>query len=91
MDLSAVALPVCIPVRPMEGETVYKETSNASYADLDAEIIFLEKRTKESRHLAGLKAVREYLAPHMAEKHRNDPIGPTLARLAKKQALQKMA
>ncbi|WP_213737483.1 hypothetical protein [Bradyrhizobium sp. dw_411] len=86
MDLTSVALPVCIPVRPKEGETIYKETSEASYADLDAEIVFLEKRTRESRHLSGLKAVREFLAPHMAEKHRNEPIGPTLAKLAKKQA-----
>jgi hypothetical protein len=83
---------VCIPVRPKEGETVYKETPNASYADLDAEIKFLEKRSKESRHLSGLKVLREYLSPHMAEKHRNESIGPVLARLARKQAvLQKTA
>jgi hypothetical protein len=87
MDLSAVALPVCIPVRPREGETVYKETPTASFADLDAEIVFLEKRSRESRHLSGLKTLREYLAPHMAERHRNEPIGPVLARLAKKQAV----
>jgi len=87
MDLPAIAVPVCIPVRPKDGETVYKETQNASYADLDAEIKFLEKRTKESRHLSGLKVLREYLSPHMAEKHRNESIGPMLANLAKKQAI----
>jgi hypothetical protein len=89
MDLHAIPLPVCIPVRPKKGETVYKETAIASYADLDAEIAFLETRVKESRHLSALKTLREYLAPHMAEKHRNDSIGPMLAKLAKKEAAAK--
>jgi hypothetical protein len=94
IDLPAIALPVCIPVRPKkpgDGETIYKETPDASFNDLDAEIAFLEKSIRESRHLAGLKVLREYLSPHMAEKHRNDAMGPVLVRLAKKAVAQKKA
>jgi hypothetical protein len=82
----ATDVAVCIPVRPKTGETIYKETATASFAEVDAEITFIEKRIRESRRLSSLKALREYLAPHMAEKHRNEPIGPVLARLAKKEA-----
>jgi hypothetical protein len=85
IELSGVSLPVCISVRKKKGETVYKDTSDASFADLDAEILFIESRIRESRRLSSLKVLREFLAPHMAEKHRNEPIGPVLARLAQEQ------
>jgi hypothetical protein len=92
MDLAGISLPVCISVRPKVGETIQKETSTASFNDVDAEIAFIEKRIRESRRLSNLKVLREYLAPRIPEKRRNEPIGPILAKLAKEQiAAQKKA
>jgi hypothetical protein len=85
MDLAGLSLPVCISVRPKVGETIQKDTSIASFNDVVAEITFIEKHIRESRRLSNLKILREYLAPRIPEKRRNEPIGPILAKLAKEE------
>ena len=47
MDLSAAALPVCVPVRSKVGETLYKEMPEASFNEVDAEIAYQEKRSRK--------------------------------------------
>jgi hypothetical protein len=92
MELASASLPVCMPVRQTTGDTILKETPDASFNDVDAAIAFIEKHIRESRRLSSLKALREYLASRIPEKRRNDPIGPILAKLAKEQiAAQKKA
>jgi hypothetical protein len=84
MDLGPLTLPVCIPVWPSgqpTGEAEWTEIPDLTFAQLDAEIARKREHIKANKELRSLMRMREYLAPHMAERP-NAKIGPVLARLA---------
>lgn len=91
IELHHIRLPVCIPIWPKgreSGEADWIEPADVTFAQLDQEIARKLESSAANRELRSLQALREYLAPHMAD-HPNSKIGPVLKRLAAAEAKKK--
>lgn len=86
---NALSLP---PIRDVandeqaESDYLWTDTYEATFAELEAHIQFLQASVSaDMRRLVSLRSLYNYLAPIMADEHREDAIGPVLAEIAKRE------
>lgn len=100
-QISHLKLPASISLPPapiMEGEegqsgseVMWSPIETATFAELEAHIRLLQNNVSAAySSLSQLRALYQFLRPHMENGHRSDPIGPMLAALAAKEKAKRL-
>lgn len=87
LEIAGIKLPQAISLPPTDDdeETMWTPIEQATFAELEAHCTYLRGTVAaDTRRLESLMTLHNYLAPHMADEHADEPIGPKLAELAHK-------